>query len=270
MSQPQASARNNRGAILLILCCALLYWLGNQPALFHSSTSPDKAPTLAELKHQYAVAIDQGKSDEAIKALNQGIALEPQNPVPLRLRGALLEQTGDLDAAALDLSRALSLKPDDVDTLMALAALQYKSKNYDQALVTYDKLTLQKDKRAQVVGLNGKALVHLRLGHLDLAQRQVKDAISLDPFSVKAREIMGNVLQQRGDLHGAVDSYTAGLRIDRSAEGLYNNRALAYKKLNMMSECVADLEALVRLKPQDKDLANRLAMIKGQLKAKQK
>jgi tetratricopeptide (TPR) repeat protein len=131
-------------------------------------------------------------------------------------------------------------------------------------------LTLQKDKRAQVVGLNGKALVHLRLGHLDLAQRQVKDAISLDPFSVKAREIMGNVLQQRGDLHGAVDSYTAGLRIDRSAEGLYNNRALAYKKLNMMSECVADLEALVRLKPQDKDLENRLAMIKGQLKAKQK
>lgn len=253
------------------MLCATLFWLGNNPSFNPSSTVVDKSSELAELKHRYAVAMDKGKTDDAIKELTQGIALDGQNPVPLRLRGSLYEQSGDLKAAATDLNRALLLQPDDVDTLMALAALQFKSKNYDQALVTYDKLTnLKGDKRAQVVGLNGKALVHLSLGHADLAERQVKEAIALDPFSVKAREIMGNVLQKRGDLRGAIDSYTAGLRIDRSSEGLYNNRALAYQKLNMYSECIADLEALTRLKPQDKALAEIMAKIKAERKAQAK
>lgn len=249
------------------MLCAVLFCLGNNPVFNPSSTVGDKSSELAELKHRYAVAMDKGKIDDAIKELTRGIELDQQNPVPLRLRGSLYEQSGDLKAAARDLDSALILQPADVDTLMALAALQYKSKNYAQALLTYDKLTnLKGDKRAQVVGLNGKALVHLRLDHLDLAQRQVKEAITLDPFSVKAREIMGNVLQKRGELRGAIDSYTAGLRIDRGSEALYNNRALAYKKLNMYSETVADLQALVRLRPQDKELAERLAQVKAQIK----
>ncbi|MBL0187302.1 MAG: tetratricopeptide repeat protein [Candidatus Obscuribacter sp.] len=271
MSQNPTSAKNNKGALLFIVLCATLFWLSNSPVFNPSSTVVDKSSELAQLKHRYAIDMDKGKTDDAIKELTRGIELDPHNPVPLRLRGSLYEQSGDLKAAASDLDRALLLQPADVDTLMAIAALQYKSKNYDQALLTYDKLTnLKGDKRAQVVGLNGKALVHLSLDHPDLAQRQVKEAIALDPFSVKAREIMGNVLQKRGDLRGAIDSYTAGLRIDRSSYGLYNNRALAYKKLNMYSECVADLEALTRLKPQDKVLAERLAKVKAESKAQTK
>ncbi|MGE0434145.1 MAG: tetratricopeptide repeat protein [Planctomycetota bacterium] len=56
-----------------------------------------------------------------------------------------------------------------------------------------------------------------------------------------------------GDLEGAIDDYSAALRIDPQLKGAYNNRGNVWQAQGKLDEAMADYDAVLRINPQSAD-----------------
>jgi tetratricopeptide (TPR) repeat protein len=126
-----------------------------------------------------------GRVDDAIRILNEALAIDPsladvrrrldilafrsQQDVLKAARGAA--ESGRLDDAAAGYERAIAASPDSALLYRELAAVERRQ------------------------GKSDLALVHLRR------------AVALDPSDVRCLVQLGELLEERGDLSGAVDAY---------------------------------------------------------------
>lgn len=231
--------------------------------------SKDELVRLERLRRDYGLAIKEGQSSKAIEILTDGLAITPNDAQLLRLRGILYIKKGRKNEGYSDLTKSLAISPGNTDTLMDRAYAYYEDQNYDLALKDYDQLEKSDKPQIKAHGLRGKALVFCAVGHFPQSERLARQSIALDAESAKAWEVLGNCLQEEGDMQGAINSYTAALRLDRSIANIYSNRALAYRKLKQFDNACADMESLVRLEPNEEKYRVRLAKVALDLKRTQ-
>lgn len=220
---------------------------------------------LERLRTEYQRAMSDLRLADAQKILDQAISLRREANL-LRLRARLNFRRGKRQEAFSDWTEALTIAPGDGDVLKDRAWAYCRDDSLDLALADYSALAEQQDMKLKASGLAGKALVFSMKGNNLQAENFARQALSIEPETAKAHEVLGNCLQKQGDLNGALSEYTAALRIDRSIPEAYSNRALAYLNLGLKESALGDLETVVRLEP-DNDhyrfLLGRLAYTMG-------
>lgn len=145
--------------------------------------------------------------EKAIERLKQQIARNPQDP-KLHYRLGLAyednEQSGD---ALKSYARAVALKPQYGDALIALAALNVKLNQYDDALRAYNKaVVLDLTPEIKAALYRGIALIYLRRDKFQEAVEPFKRAIALAPQASMYLNL-GLTYLKLGDKTSAMEQY---------------------------------------------------------------
>ena len=101
--------------------------------------------------------------------------------------------------------------------------------------------------RADVHAMQG--LIRADLGDLAGAERDLLDALIADPFYVPALTGLGTVLQERGDIAGALSAYRQAWMLNPKARGLELFMAQAYLLGGQRDSAVAILKRVVAREP---------------------
>lgn len=157
-----------------------------------------------------------GKPDEGALLLEH---LADASTAPPLARASVLGQAAQArlmvkqpDQAANDLSRALTLAPDDVALLIMRAQAEEALHHYPAAEADLNAaLALAADRTDALVA---RAAVRRKMGRLDLATADASRALEIEPEDADALLERGIVRQLKGDVAGARDDWKHALGVD--------------------------------------------------------
>ncbi len=168
-----------------------------------------------------------------------------------------MEESGDavfgLGRQAREAVRAKS------DSAFAVGHRAYVRGALADALPHFDAARQYYAHRADVHAMQG--LIRADLGDLTLAEHHLLDALIVDPFYVPALTALGTVLQERGDISGALSVYRQAWVLDPEARGLEVFMGQAYAIGGQRDSAVAVLRRAIAREPgnaQARDLLREL------------
>lgn len=137
---------------------------------------------------------------------------------------------------------------------------QLAERYYDQA-ITYHDLSQSKEAIAyysEAIFMNplhekamfNRGLLYLDAGQLRQAKVDFDRLLMIAPNDTEALELNGQVHYEMGDYQKAIDYYSLALRLDEKSE-LYANRALARSRSGQLDAALQDIQAALRLNPEN-------------------
>lgn len=164
---------------------------------------------------------DDAHAKEQLQAASSEIqqvkVTDEQRPEMLRLRAAVESDSGDLQTADRDLKEALSLAPNNLNSLMDFGTLQWKMGQKDAARQTFQKvLGLDKNNRQ---GLSALGYLARDAGDTKLAESYFQRAVAAHPKDYAAYLALG-------DLYTAERNFAAAEKQYQSAYQLMPTNAL--------------------------------------------
>lgn len=192
-----------------------------------------KDPQASELYILLARAYDQqGKRLPAVRAMQQALALDPQNAYAFAYYGILISSGLSMKEAEQSFQTALSLDPESFYAHYWYAYFLYHVvEDFQKALFHIQKALELTSDRADCHALKG--LILARLGRLDEAERAIELSVSLDPESYDTHYAKGIFYTQyKRDLDRALPSLTEAVRLNPDNETLrdYYISAVGAKK----------------------------------------
>lgn len=165
--------------------------------------------------------------DDAVRleALDIQIQHHPQKASLLAERGQLLVRMGRAKEGLYDLQRAVTLKPEEVDYLMALADAYFANGNTDQSYSTLaqaEKLAPQR----KDVHLKMGEITYIR-GDYDRSLKSLSKVTEVEPNNLVALFMKASIYKEKGDTAEAVALF-------RKVSDLYPNHAPAYEELGII------------------------------------
>ena len=177
--------------------------------------SAEAAPLLADLADRY---IASDRPTEAILALREACAADPQAAAPHRRLGTLLRRQGST-AEAVDLLRhALKLRPGDAPTLYELAQSFQELGRTDESWSALQQAVLARpDEPEPYLDLGRVTLAQVSKGVDSASPLQaiaaLRGAIERAPDLAEAHGLLAQAQQLAGDAHGALQSYQRALHL---------------------------------------------------------
>ena len=147
-----------------------------------------------------------GKLDDALKAIDSAATLDPSLPTLGSNRGLILVEVGKKDEAEAELVKAVNQFPDDTRALVAIADFYTsEEKNLGKALTYAQKAAeLSPDSPATLLLL---ARVQKRQKDYDSAVKTILDALKIAPGWPTAQFALGATYEAAGDLVNAEKAY---------------------------------------------------------------
>ena len=127
------------------------------------------------------------------------------------------------------------------DSAFAVGHRVYVQGTLAEALPHFEVAKKYHANRADVYAMQG--LIRADLGDLELAEFLLLDALIVDPFYVPALTVLGTVLQERGDIEGALSVYRQAWVLDPEAQGLELFMGQAYAISGQRDSAIAVLRA---------------------------
>jgi tetratricopeptide (TPR) repeat protein len=210
------------------------------------------------------VRLGQNRTREALKLINDANQLAGMTATRAMLTSLAYSQAGFMDRAEEPIRTAIRLEPDNATAHYFLARLLYTDNRFDESIEeskkvislapdfvrAYENLGLSYEGRYQrdeaehwyreainrqsaraektewpLVDL---ALLLIHENRYDEARPYLVEALAINPNNTQSLVQMGTLLENNGDLTGALDRYRAAIRSDES--GLQPGRASAYYK----------------------------------------
>jgi serine/threonine-protein kinase len=168
------------------------------------------------------VALEAGERDEARRALDQALVLEPANARALRALGRLLEAEGRPKEAEAAFTRAVAAAPGDWDLRVSLGAFLYTAGRYEEA------------------------------------EAALREATRLSPDNPVPWRNLGGAQHMLGRFADAASSLQKSLEIAPNAI-VYSNLGTAYFFQGLYPEAVSAFEKAVELSPNNGTLWRNLA-----------
>ena len=198
---------------------------------------------------------EQGKLDQALKACEEGIRVEPDSGLLFRFLGSLQLKNNNYDSAEEALRQASQLDPNDVDTLHLLAITQSENQLPLRAHQTYSELLAQQ--RGALSLWNDYALNLCRLGHFNEAVEIYQKVLEAAPQgNVKTQYNLGTLQLFLGNFAQGWNGYALRNEKDRKekpriavswkGQAIENNqRVLIYREQGigdeiLMASCYQD------------------------------
>lgn len=180
--------------------------------------APAEVVVLHALSATYA---RQGKSREAIGALQAALAADPDSADTYNNLGVISLQMGQNAEAEGYLREAIRRRPEIAAPRLNLGDLLAGRGNLPEAKYHFE-AALRVDS-SLAAGHTGYAAVLVSMGNLALARGQYEEALRLDPQLTEARNNLGSVLLRSGDVAGAIREYRTALSASpESATANYN------------------------------------------------
>ncbi len=251
------------------LACFYLGQFGRAQEAFEFVAS---AIPLSEVTNDLGVvASRRGQQAQVRQYFPRAVEADPNNPDYHFNLGVALARAGDGAGAARELKAALALRPDDGEAQAlgeALASgtppagklpLERIETNYDET--SYRQLAMEienvSEQRLARLDDRSHARAHvergremLQQGYLPEAEKQLREAIALDPTNAAAHAGLGRALESRQDYAGARAEARASLRLAPSAEA-YLLLARLDLRDNKVEEAARSVEQALALAPGD-------------------
>lgn len=231
-----------------------------------SQAETTNAKTLLDLGR---IQLSRGNYDEAIKHINDALALNPKFSLAYIGRAIAYESKGDLDRAVADYNEAIRFNPTDAGGY-AMRALAFNAKGeIDKAMI--DCREAVKLEPRLWLAYNARAQVYYKKAEYDEAYADLVKAIELNPKDPMAYNIMASWLSTHPD---------AAMRDGRKAVG-YAHRACelsgwknfafidtlaaAYAENGNFKEAVKWATRALESNPADQGFRERLSLYEKQM-----
>ena len=220
----------------------------NQAGLtVQTDPSPDQMNNLLSLYNSG----EMSKAEQALKAYDRAIQLNPEYAGAHFNRGVALQNLGRLEEAIKSYAKAIQLKPDYADAYNNRGATLKSLGQLEEALKSYNQAIQLKPDNASAYNNRGNALQGL--SRLEEAIKSYYQAIQLKPEYAEAHNNLGVLFQQTGQLDKAVRHFRKALQAKPDFTEAYVNIG-AVKKY---SEVGADIQAMQKIfyskKSQDRE-----------------
>jgi tetratricopeptide (TPR) repeat protein len=159
----------------------------------------------------YALS-SQGKYDEAIKAYDEAIRIDPKSFAAWTNKGDALNAQGKYDEAIKTYDEAIKLDPNIAIAWNNKGTALSNQGNYDEAIKAIDEAIRLDPKSAMAWNNKGTALSNQ--GNYDEAIKAIDVAIRLDPNLAIAWNSRGNVLNAQGKYDEAIKAIDEAVKLD--------------------------------------------------------
>jgi Tfp pilus assembly protein PilF len=183
----------------------------------------------------------------ALKAYNEAIEQEPDNPSGHTGRGDVYRLQGDHGQAIAAYSEAIRLDPRSTLTFNNRGLVFYRKGEHDKAIADFN-AALRLDPRFAVGYLN-RGVVHFAKNELDRAIADYTEALRYDARSALIHNNRGYALLEKGEHDKAIADFDQALRLDSKFAAAFNNRGLAFLRKNRLDSAVNDFSAAIKLNP---------------------
>ncbi|MCX6122121.1 MAG: tetratricopeptide repeat protein [Ignavibacteriales bacterium] len=192
------------------------------------------------------ILIDQRRYDEAIADCNMAIKIKHDCAEAYNNRGMVYALLGkDLNMAKADLDSALKFNPIYPDAMVNLANVYCLMKNYDSALVKFDRL-LQLFPTA-MGGYNGRGVCYLNTMRYDSAIANFNEGMKITPNNSTLWYNRGLAYARKGMPIDAINDYSRSLALNPNAGDVYLDRAISYQNIGQPVKAWEDVQRSIAL-----------------------
>jgi len=261
-----------------------------------NSLAEARAAQTRELSERAQSAIDHGQYDQARAELEQMLQLSPNSPEALYRLGTVFQHEGRLAEAESSFRRALARDPEYVLAMVGLGEVETARGDYANALKRLEAAVELDPSQSRAhhalgrllekMGRNDAALaeyfralesepnnsaVILRIASIQLARNQADQALSrlnqvveMTPDDAQARDVRGLAYLRLGLVPEAVADFRASLANQPNQPDVLYHLAVALEHLGKTAEARRTVAILLKLKPSQPEvraLAERLALL---------
>ncbi len=176
------------------------------------------------------------------------------------LREALSHyQAGRLDKARAVYLAMLEQQPHQVEAMLLLGIIAYRTKEYDRSLGYFQQVISIKQDWPETY--NNLGACFWEQGKIEQAIAAYKQAIALKPDYPKAYNNWGNCLKTLGRLDEAIAQYQRAIALDPQYAGAYNRLGNTLKKQGKIAEAIAQYHLALAIEPNYVEVHNNMALV---------
>ncbi|HOT95938.1 MAG TPA: tetratricopeptide repeat protein [bacterium] len=193
----------------------------------------------------------------AEKHFTTAVGLFPEDPEINYYLGFISNQLGKREQALRYLEKAHELDGNNLQTMLALAALYDEVQNPERAARLYQ--ALLKDNPESAIVLNNYAY-HLaeRKLQLDDARTMAEKALSLDPENGAYWDTLGWILFQQGDFAGAREKVEKAVALSRKSAEVWEHLGDILSQLNQQESARNAYQQALALEPERQEVKMKL------------
>jgi protein O-mannosyl-transferase len=165
----------------------------------------------------------EGKLDEALTQLQQGVQINPSYEGAHINFGIVLAEKGRLDEAIAQFQQALKLQPNDADAHYNLGRAFRQQGRLGEAITQYQKALEIKPDNAEIHYNLGN--IFNQQGRLDAAITQFQQTLQINPGYWMAHNNLGNAFLNQGNFGEAIAHFQQALQHGPAEPGIENNLA---------------------------------------------
>ena len=168
---------------------------------------------LESMSNLGATLVESDQSDEAVQILEKAIELEPNYPAALCNLGLARIKQNRIDESIGLLERSLELLPGYREAMVGLARAHYENGNLDAGLALLHQI-LSENEYVDAYCLTG--LICTEKGLAAEAVINYEKVLNLDPANIEARNGLGNIAMEAGEIAKAKTFFLSSLAIDQN------------------------------------------------------
>jgi Tfp pilus assembly protein PilF len=244
---------------LLAACLAPLLSL----VLTAQNTHPPADPVLARQLHQALGLVQQGDAQGAMKLTLQLLEQNPRFAPALKLKGMLLEESGQSSAAAASYEEALKFAPNDPDLLLKSGIQKLATGDREEAIKRLQHCTtiLPGDGEAQYY----LAQAYHMNGQDALALLSIRRSLKAEPDNASVLQEYGALLCAGGDCQRGLRSLLKAKQSDTALPRIDFDIAVAEFKLMDLPGAQKYAQRALQARPNDIEALQLLATINVKL-----
>ena len=179
---------------------------------------------------------------KAVAVLERGLKVSPDMPSASALLGIALFEMGEFAKARPRLEAALRANPSDSNAQIYLAKDLTKTGDYDSAAAELHRLAMREPKNQEVWYLLAK--VYMKLSEQSLAKMN-----AIDPQSVLAHELSGEMMEAMNNFDGAVVELKKAVDMAPNQAGTHYRLGDAYWSLSQWDAAAEQFQAELAVDP---------------------
>jgi tetratricopeptide (TPR) repeat protein len=222
--------------------------------------------------------LEQGKLSDAVAACEQALKQKPDFAPAYKTLGNISQVQGNLVKAKHWYVKALEIQPDWAEVYTKLATLYAQEKNWDQALICYQRANSAPVKypttnsSQSVLAFNPDDIeVYVQGAEAFYAQRKFEQAaaacqrvIQVKP-DARAYKIWGNARQAQGKVEEAKNCYAKAIELDPDFAEAYTNLGTLYAQEQQWQSAIAFYQKAIALQPNLASTYRNLARVWTQM-----
>jgi tetratricopeptide (TPR) repeat protein len=186
--------------------------------------------------------LQEGKTDEASRALKRATDLNPKLPGAHMFLGIAQYRMGQLDLAKTSLGGEIALSPDNTEALTWLGVVEIEAGHPERATDPLDHAAALSPKDANILYYSGRA-------HSLVAENFYKQLYELDPDSALVHRALAESLSASGQPEKAIAEYEVAIRKQPNNADLYEFLGEANQKVSRNDAAAKAYQQAMQLNP---------------------